>query len=99
MKREKKFFLEKLSCGISRMKSDNRIEKLRGPKVAGKNKLATGKSHTSSVTYSEMLLGSPEEDEDDLFSIELFPSSNKTTLLFLFITLTWLHHETVAMET
>lgn len=38
-----------------------------------------------------MLLGSPEEDEDDLFSIELFPSSNKTTLLFLFITLTWLH--------
>ncbi|KAL6340345.1 hypothetical protein AAG906_005797 [Vitis piasezkii] len=33
MKKDRKYFLEKLSCGISRMKRNNCIEELRGPKV------------------------------------------------------------------
>ncbi|XP_021277738.1 probable serine/threonine-protein kinase PBL10 [Herrania umbratica] len=62
MKKNKKIFLEKLSCGISRMKRNNRIELLRGPKE---------KFNEFSVIYDDMMSGAPEEE--DLFSIELFP--------------------------
>ncbi|RVW18770.1 Inactive protein kinase [Vitis vinifera] len=61
MKKDRKYFLEKLSCGISRMKRNNCIEELRGPKVKG----------NFQVIYNEMIPGSPEEEE--LFSIEIFP--------------------------
>lgn len=61
MKKEKKFFLQGLSCGISRMKHNKTIKLLRGPKIAEK--------HRTSVSYGEMIPGSP--DEEDLFSIEL----------------------------
>ncbi|KAJ9699057.1 hypothetical protein PVL29_007907 [Vitis rotundifolia] len=61
MKKDRKFFLEKLSCGISRMKRNNCIEELRGPKVKG----------NFQVIYNEMIQGSPEEEE--LFSIEIVP--------------------------
>lgn len=63
MKKDRKYFLEKLSCGISRMKRNNCIEELRGPKVKG----------NFQVRYNEMIPGSPEEEE--LFSIEIFPMS------------------------
>ena len=75
MKKDKKYYLEKLSCGISRMKRDNNVEILRGPKAkaTGTNKFTTERSHTFQVTYDEMLPGSL--DGDDLFSIELFAPS------------------------
>ncbi|XVF19461.1 hypothetical protein REPUB_Repub11eG0112800 [Reevesia pubescens] len=60
MKKNKKIFLEKLSCGISRMKRNNSIELLRGPRTK------------FNVPYDDMMPGDPEED--DLFSIELFPT-------------------------
>ncbi|KAK6235409.1 hypothetical protein SCA6_010746 [Theobroma cacao] len=63
MKKNKKIFLEKLSCGISRMKRNNRIELWRGPKE---------KFNEFSVIYDDMMSGAPEEE--DLFSIELFPT-------------------------
>lgn len=69
MKKDKKYFLEKLSCGISRMKRDNNVEKLRGPKATKINRFLSERR----FTYEEMLPGSAEGD--DLFSIELFPTS------------------------
>ena len=79
MKKDKKYYLEKLSCGISRMKRDNNIEILRGPKTkaTGTNKFTRERIHTFQVTYEEMLPGSL--DGDDLFSIELFPPSKPQT--------------------
>ncbi|KAK3205876.1 hypothetical protein Dsin_019922, partial [Dipteronia sinensis] len=68
MKKDKKYFLERLSCGISRMKRNKSIEQLRGPKSLILQK-RTSTTTTVSVTYDEMIPGSP--DEDDLFSIEL----------------------------
>nr|XP_019702955.1 inactive protein kinase SELMODRAFT_444075 [Elaeis guineensis] len=75
MKKDKKYFMERLSCGISRMKRNNSIELLRRP---------IGNQKTN-VTYDEMLPG-PETkpgnsdvileipDDDDLFSLELDPT-------------------------
>ncbi|KAF8403551.1 hypothetical protein HHK36_011655 [Tetracentron sinense] len=75
MKKDKKYFMEKLSCGISRIKRDNSVEKLRGPKAMGVNKvLPTDRSCSSHVTYDEMIPGIPEEDDDDLFSLEFCPT-------------------------
>ncbi|OMO53372.1 hypothetical protein CCACVL1_28680 [Corchorus capsularis] len=65
IKKDKKIFLEKLSCGISRMKRNNSIELLRGPKM---------KLNELSVTYDDMMPGAGTPEEDDLFSIELFPT-------------------------
>ncbi|XP_077248949.1 uncharacterized protein LOC143888424 isoform X2 [Tasmannia lanceolata] len=69
MKKEKKYFLEKLSCGISRMKRNNSVEKLRGPKTSENNTMNNDVSWSSFVTYDEMLPGTP----DDLFSLEFSP--------------------------
>ncbi|KAB2627288.1 inactive protein kinase [Pyrus ussuriensis x Pyrus communis] len=62
MKKEKQFFMEKLPCGISRMKR-NSVEQLRGPKAIGNiNKpVAKRPSKSSHVRYDEMIPGSPEE--------------------------------------
>ncbi|GMI89221.1 hypothetical protein HRI_002591400 [Hibiscus trionum] len=60
MKKNKKIFLEKLSCGVSRMKKNNGIKLLRGPTTK------------FCATYDDMMPGFL--DEDDLFSIELFPT-------------------------
>ncbi|KAK1294771.1 hypothetical protein QJS10_CPA16g01237 [Acorus calamus] len=91
MKKDKKYFMENLSCGISRMKSNNTIENLKEPrgKIPTSNERMRG-----SITYSEMIPGSPEkipniavtieEDDDDLFSVDLSPRkpqiSNKNSL-------------------
>lgn len=71
MKKDKKYFLEKLSCGISRMKHNSSIEQLRGPKAV--KKINRERRISRQITYDEMLPGSPESE--DLFSIELFPKS------------------------
>ncbi|XP_022728730.1 putative cysteine-rich receptor-like protein kinase 33 [Durio zibethinus] len=60
MKKNKKIFQERLSCGISRMKRNNSIKLLREPRTK------------FDVTYDIMMQGPPEEE--DLFSIELFPT-------------------------
>ncbi|XP_058080009.1 inactive protein kinase SELMODRAFT_444075-like isoform X2 [Magnolia sinica] len=88
MKKDKKYFLEKLSCGISRMKRDDSVEELRGPRDRDTNNMHTVRSRNSSVTYDEMIPGTPDDEtspkttddamrpgtpEDDLFSLELSP--------------------------
>ncbi|KAK8523539.1 hypothetical protein V6N12_048057 [Hibiscus sabdariffa] len=60
MKKNKEIFLERLSCGVSRMKKNNGIKLLRGPTTK------------FCATYDDMMPGFL--DEDDLFSIELFPT-------------------------
>ncbi|KAJ9172322.1 hypothetical protein P3X46_015571 [Hevea brasiliensis] len=70
MKKDRKYFLMKLSCGISRMKRNNRIEQLRGPKTMKTSKSVKAKPHNKLLSYDEMVPGSP----DDLFSIEIPPS-------------------------
>ena len=71
MKKDKKYFLEKLSCGISRMKRNNCIKQLRGPKAIGIDKHSANVKQNSQVMYDESIPGSP--DDEDLFSIELLP--------------------------
>ncbi|XP_076910418.1 uncharacterized protein LOC143568060 [Bidens hawaiensis] len=68
MKEDKKYFLEKLSCGISTMKDNDDIVDIRGPRR---------KQPPTSLSYGEMLpvdnkLSTREAPNDqDLFSIEL----------------------------
>ncbi|KAJ7960467.1 putative Serine-threonine protein kinase [Quillaja saponaria] len=73
MKKDRKYFLEKLSCGISRMKHNQTIEQLRGPKVTKNSILPKEIESNIQVAYDEMVPGYP--DEDDLFSIDIFPKS------------------------
>ncbi|CAK9142145.1 unnamed protein product [Ilex paraguariensis] len=58
MKKDKKFFLEKLSCGISRMKRANNIEQIRGPKTIKNTQVSPARSTTSTdqcISYGEMI--------------------------------------------
>ncbi|KAE8669040.1 Geminivirus rep interacting kinase 2 [Hibiscus syriacus] len=66
MKKNKKIFMEKLSCGVSRMKKNNGIKLLRGPTTK------------FCATYNDMMPGFL--DEDDLFSIELFPTASRNEI-------------------
>ncbi|KAG6792609.1 hypothetical protein POTOM_001761 [Populus tomentosa] len=71
MKKDRKYFLQKLSCGISRMKRNNSIEQLRGPEdstEANQNE----RVRNICLSYDEMIPGSLEHQE--LFSIELLHS-------------------------
>ncbi|CAI9292971.1 unnamed protein product [Lactuca saligna] len=57
MKKDRKFFMEKLTCGILRMKRDNTVEKLRGPITMEDKKLRSSKRTPSNehVSYGEMI--------------------------------------------
>ncbi|KAJ8755151.1 hypothetical protein K2173_018949 [Erythroxylum novogranatense] len=68
MKKDKKYFMEKLSCGISRMKRDSTIEQLRGPEEIDNRSSSTegstsmegnsGSRLRRKVRYDEMIPGS-----------------------------------------
>uniref|UniRef100_A0A9I9D1W0 Protein kinase domain-containing protein n=1 Tax=Cucumis melo TaxID=3656 RepID=A0A9I9D1W0_CUCME len=74
MKRERKFFLKRLSCKISRMKGDNTVHELRGKLGVGigsneeEKDLSTTptspnyfpKTSPSQFSYAEMIPGSPQ---------------------------------------
>ncbi|KAM0071970.1 putative protein kinase RLK-Pelle-PERK-2 family [Helianthus debilis subsp. tardiflorus] len=57
MKKDRKYFMEKLKCGILRMKKDETIEKLRGPIMNDEKKQRLVKRTISSdhVSYGEMI--------------------------------------------
>lgn len=77
MKKDKKYFMEKLSCGISGMKRDNTIEQLRGPKATESTKVMADKmAFAGYVSYGEMIPGSPKEE----LSPQKSPSTQETTL-------------------
>lgn len=87
MKKDKKYFMEKLSCGISRMKRNNSVELLRGPKAVQhtcenhKENQDTNPNRKEMLTVQdmkrEMTSKTQEavEEEDDLFSLEIFQTS------------------------
>ncbi|XP_024963786.1 serine/threonine-protein kinase CDG1-like [Cynara cardunculus var. scolymus] len=79
MKKDKKYFMDKLTCGILRLKRDNTIEKLRGPITMEDKKLPLGKRTTSNehVSYGEMI---PEMSQEGL-SPKKTPSAKKATNL------------------
>ncbi|XP_065866574.1 probable serine/threonine-protein kinase PBL5 [Euphorbia lathyris] len=60
MKRDKKYFLDKLQCGISRMKRDNTIETLRGSKARVSTIILPERRNQTKVRYDEMIPGSPK---------------------------------------
>ncbi|KAM3218815.1 putative serine/threonine-protein kinase PBL22 [Capsicum annuum] len=62
MKKEKKYFMEKLSCGISKLKSSNSIEEVRGPLKLMENTKATLTRNTFS--YDEMIPGDNDASEE-----------------------------------
>ncbi|KVI09288.1 Protein kinase, catalytic domain-containing protein [Cynara cardunculus var. scolymus] len=71
MKRDKNHFVQKLSCGISTMKRNDDIIKIRGPKLVRNPK--------TPLSYDQMLPSDhkkPTQNDEDLFSIE-FDSSCK----------------------
>ncbi|XP_058004073.1 proline-rich receptor-like protein kinase PERK3 [Hevea brasiliensis] len=62
MKKDKKYFMEKLQCGISRMKRDNTVVVLRGPKARVNITHSEIRIQTKSqVRYDEMIPGSPRK--------------------------------------
>ncbi|KAK1577468.1 hypothetical protein Q3G72_022016 [Acer saccharum] len=56
MKKDRKYFMKKLSCGLSRMKSNDSIEVLRGHTASLDENFSKDQ-----VTYDEMIPGSPRE--------------------------------------
>ncbi|XP_024926241.3 uncharacterized protein LOC112490549 [Ziziphus jujuba] len=73
MKRDKNYMLDNLPCGISMIKKNNIIEQLRRSVEIDKFSTQKWSQQSIRLSYNEMIPGSP--DEDDLFSIELFPMS------------------------
>ncbi|KAK3228657.1 hypothetical protein Dsin_000538 [Dipteronia sinensis] len=59
MKKDRKYFMKMLSCGISRMKSNDSIERLRSPKIRDYTELHDENFSKDQVTYDEMIPGSP----------------------------------------
>lgn len=70
MKKDEEFFLQKLSCGISRVKRKNRIVRLRGPQDHAVE--IPCNSHDS---YDESL---PESPCEDVFSIDIVSKSESS---------------------
>lgn len=84
--------MERLSCGISRMKRNNSIELLRGPKATQRHGENSKVNKCENVENNELLPGHGVKQgtflmmqetlvDDDLFSLEIFSSSK---LLFFF---------------
>ncbi|KAK9214739.1 hypothetical protein WN944_006738 [Citrus x changshan-huyou] len=76
--KEKSYYLENLSCKISRMKRDNSMEHLRGHKAIAKNKLQVEKiNQDDQVSYDEMIPGSPRrKDSAEKSQISHKPNSD-----------------------
>ncbi|MCD7465540.1 hypothetical protein HAX54_001485 [Datura stramonium] len=61
MKKEKRYFMEKLSCGISKLKSNDSIEVVRGPlKSMENNKVSFTRN---AFSYDEMIPGDDDSSE------------------------------------
>ncbi|KAL3599560.1 hypothetical protein D5086_007478 [Populus alba] len=58
MKKDKRYFMDKLPCGISRMKHNNTIEQLRGSKT--RENIKVDEKEEERVPYDEMIPGGPK---------------------------------------
>ncbi|KAL8236006.1 hypothetical protein R6Q59_017087 [Mikania micrantha] len=80
MKKDRKYFMEKLACGILKMKRDNTIEKLRGPILMDDKKQKPIKRTISSdhVSYGEMI---PVMSKHELYTKKTPITQKATNLL------------------
>lgn len=68
MKKDKKYLMERLHCGIARVKRNNLVEQLKSPNTARSSNATSGRSlaecrnSAGQVSYDEMLPGSSEEE-------------------------------------
>ncbi|KAI3681027.1 hypothetical protein L6452_35809 [Arctium lappa] len=63
MKKDKKYFMDKLTCGILRMKRDNTIEELRGPiTITMEEKIGKRTTSNDHVSYGEMIPAMSKEE-------------------------------------
>ncbi|CAL9159286.1 unnamed protein product [Musa hybrid cultivar] len=84
MKKDKNYFMERLSCGIYRMKRNSCVELLREPKVNQRNDEFSNENVSKIIRYNEMITGTEIEplasnivleftdDDDDYDDDDLF---------------------------
>jgi hypothetical protein len=82
MKRDKKYFMENLPCGISRMKHNNTIEQLRGSKstkVTSETKVKSKSEDKIKVDEKDKGKGveKDEQEEEKVPYDEMIPGSPK----------------------
>jgi len=80
MKNDEDYFLHKLSCGISRIRSSSRIIRIRGPIDTPQQQR---RSYRSSETYVDSIQSHELSTDLDLFTIDIF-SNSKSLNAFLF---------------
>ncbi|CAL5190417.1 unnamed protein product [Lathyrus oleraceus] len=71
MKNDEDYFLKKLSCGISRIRSSNRIVRIRGPIDTPRQK----RSYRSSETFGDSLPPYDISIDSEFFTLENFSNS------------------------
>ncbi|CAI8586658.1 unnamed protein product [Vicia faba] len=71
MKNDEEYFLKKLSCGLSRVRSSNRIVRIRGPIDRPQQK----QSYRSSETYGDSLPPYEFSIDSEFFTIENFSNN------------------------
>ncbi|KAI3800720.1 hypothetical protein L1987_28814 [Smallanthus sonchifolius] len=81
MKKDRKYFMEKLTCGILRMKHDNTIEKLREPIIIDdkKQKLVKRTINSNHVSYGEMIPVMSKQELSSKISTSSFTTSEVST--------------------
>ena len=90
MKKDKTYFMDRLSCGISRMKRNSCVQLLRGPvSMLEKADTPTKSIQSNNIKYDEMLPEQEQEEivpemsnmmtddnhDDELFSLDFSPLS------------------------
>lgn len=78
MKNDEDYFLKKLSCGISRVRSSDRIIRIRGPIDTPQQK----SSYRSSETYGDSLPPYEFSIDSEFFTIENFSYSKSLNECF-----------------
>ncbi|XP_071740534.1 uncharacterized protein [Rutidosis leptorrhynchoides] len=74
MKKDKRYFMDKLKCGILRMKSSNTIEKLRGPILIEDKKPMRRTLSSEHVSYGEMIPQMSKQRDSKKSKIHIFIS-------------------------
>ncbi|KAJ7982433.1 Protein kinase domain [Quillaja saponaria] len=62
MKKDKKYFMENLPCGMLRMRRDNTVELMRGPKSTVNAEFDSAKRSNGYIKYKEMVAGSSDDE-------------------------------------
>ncbi|KAJ1432109.1 hypothetical protein SESBI_06744 [Sesbania bispinosa] len=75
MKNDEEYFLQKLSCGISRIRRYNKIVRLRGPRNLPQQTRRESQDNSSEI-YADSIPLQDISTELDLFSIEISPKSH-----------------------